>query len=54
MKAAAAPSLHEELELQQVPLTRARQKNLQAPVNVVRQKNLQAPENGRRGDPDDE
>ncbi len=35
MKAAAAPSLHEKLELQQVPLTRTRQKNLQAPVDVV-------------------
>ncbi len=35
MKVAAAPSLHEEMELQQVPLTRAHQKNLQAPEDVA-------------------
>ena len=31
----AAPSLHEELELRQVPLTSPCQKNLQAPEDVV-------------------
>ena len=36
MKVDAAPSLHEELELRQVPLTSPRQKNLQAPEDVVR------------------
>ena len=36
MKVDTAPSLHEELELQQVPLTSPRQKNLQAPEDVVR------------------
>ena len=35
MKVDAAPNLHEELELQQVPLTSPRQKNLQAPEDVV-------------------
>ncbi len=35
MKVDAAPGLHEELELRQVPLTSPRQKNLQAPEDVV-------------------
>jgi hypothetical protein len=36
MKAEAAPSLQEELEMRQVPLTSPHQKNLQAPEDVVR------------------
>jgi hypothetical protein len=36
MKVNAAPSQQEELELQQVPLTSPRQKNLPAPEDVVR------------------
>ena len=35
MKVVAVPSSHEELELQQVPLTSPHQKNLQAPEDVV-------------------
>ncbi len=35
MKVVAVPSLHEELELRQVPLTSPRQKNLQASEDVV-------------------
>jgi hypothetical protein len=35
MKVEAAPSLHEELELRQVPLTSPRS-NIQAPEDVVR------------------
>jgi hypothetical protein len=35
MKVDTAPSLQEELELRQVPLTSPRQKNLQAPEDVI-------------------